>query len=211
VKKIKTRNNRCMCCRHPDRWRLELLRAGGASIDALAAKFNVSRDAVYRHWELHVSDEAKAGYLCGPIELEKLADRAAAEGDSVLDYLRMCRTVLAGQLAAMSEAGDGRGAAFVAGQLTRTLEAIAKVTGELGALAQSTTYNFTSNTMVMAEHPAFLRIQATILKALADFPDARQAVVLALRGLDAMDAPAGQAAKAIEHLPATEGSSHVSA
>src|SRR4051812_13130603 len=75
-----TRQPRCQVCKHEDRWRIELLRAGGASLDSLAAKFSVDRDAIWRHWQRHVSDESKAGYLCGPIELGKLAERAAEEG-----------------------------------------------------------------------------------------------------------------------------------
>src|ERR1700682_550401 len=125
-------SNRCQVCKLDDRWRLELLRAGGASLDSLAAKFGVERDAIWRHWTHHVTAEMKAGYLVGPAEMATLAERAALECDSVLDYLKLCRTVLVGQLSAMTEAGDARGAAFVAGQLTRTLEAIARVTGEIG-------------------------------------------------------------------------------
>src|SRR4029077_14029705 len=134
----KLTSKRCTVCRHDERWRIELLRAGGASLEALATKFGLYKDAIARHWRDHVSAEAKAGYLIGPAELATLAEKAAIEGDSVLDYLRLCRTVLTGQLAAMSEAGDGRGAAYVASALTRTLETIAKVTGEMGELARST-------------------------------------------------------------------------
>ncbi len=64
-----------------------------------------------------------------------------------------------GHIVNMTEAGDGRGAAFVAGRLTATLETIARVSGELGALAQSTTYNITNNVAVLTENPAFLRVQ----------------------------------------------------
>lgn len=190
---------RCAVCKHPDRWRLELLRAGGAGIDALAEKFGVTRDCVFRHWRLHVSAEAKANYLCGPAELATLGERAAIEGDSVLDYLRLCRTVLVGQLAVMTEANDARGAAYVAGQLTRTLEAIAKTTGEIGELARST-INITGNVSILTDSPAFARVQATMLRALAPHPDARADVVRALRGLDEENAQAGAAAKVIEHL-----------
>jgi hypothetical protein len=197
----KLTSKRCTVCRHTDRWRIELLRAGGAGLDALAEKFDVSRDSIHRHWRDHVSDEAKAGYLCGPAELTKLAERAAIEGDSVLDYLRLCRTVLTGQLSAMTEAGDGRGAAYVAGQLTRTLEAIAKVTGELGELARST-ININGNVSILTDSAAFARVRATMLRALAPFPDARFAVVTALRSLDAEGEPAGSAAKVIEHVAA---------
>jgi hypothetical protein len=49
----------------------------------------------------------------------------------------MARTILTGQLAAMNEAGDARGVAYVAGRLTSVLETIARVTGELGSMAQS--------------------------------------------------------------------------
>src|SRR5258705_3263698 len=185
---------RCQVCRHDERWRIELLRAGGASLDSLAKKFNVDRDAIWRHWRDHVTDQAKAGYLIGPAELATLAERAAIEGDSVLDYLKLCRTVLTGQLATMAEAGDGRGAAYVAGQLTRTLEAIARVTGEIGELARST-INITSNVSILTDSPAFARVQATMLRALADHPAARADVVRALRSLDAENAQAPAAAK----------------
>ena len=202
-------SNRCQVCRLSDRWRLELLRAGGAGLDALAEKFGVSRDSIHRHWRDHVGVEAKAGYLCGPAELATLGERAAIEGDSVLDYLKLCRTVLTGQLAAMTEAADARGAAYVAGQLTRTLEAIARVTGEIGELARST-ININGNVSILTDSPAFARVQATMLRALAPFPDARGAVVLALRSLDAENAQAPAAAPVIEHLPTIEGG-HVAA
>lgn len=191
---------RCQVCRHPERWRLELLRAGGASLDSLADKFGLHRDAVHRHWSKHVSPEMKASYLCGPAQLSELAEKAAAEGDSVLDHLRMIRTVLTGQLAAMTEAGDGRGAAYIAGRLTATLETIARITGELGELARST-ININGNVAIM-QSSEFARVQAVMLRALAPFPDARGAVVVALRDLDNDNAPPASAAKVIDHVAA---------
>ena len=91
-----------------------------------------------------------------------------------------------GHLTALSEAGDGKGAAYIAGQLTRVLETIARISGELGDLARTTTNNFniTHNVAVLADSPAFLRVQSTLLHALAPFPDARAAVVQALTELD---------------------------
>jgi hypothetical protein len=174
----------CGCCRHPERARIELLHAGGASFNSLADKFGLPPITIRRHWDHHVTDEAKATYLAGPGALEELAARAAEAGDSVLDYLKLVRTVLTAQLTAMAEAGDGRGAALVAGQLTRTCEAIARVTGELSDLARSTTYNITNNIALLAESPAFMQVQATLLRALAPYPEARTAVVNALRELD---------------------------
>lgn len=198
------RQPNCSVCRHEERWRIELLRAGGASLDAIAAKFApISRDIVHRHWRDHVTDEAKANFLCGPSELAKLGEKAAAEGDSVIDYLRMCRNVLVSQMATMAEAGDGHGTAKVAGALTRTLEVMARTTGELGALAQS--INITNNNVAIMNSPQFANLTATLLRALAPFPEARGAVALALRGIDVENAPAASAAnamKVIEHVDA---------
>lgn len=197
---MKRAHHRCQVCKHQDRWRIELLRAGGASLDALATKFGVDRDAIWRHWNKHVTDEAKATYLIGPADMATLAEKAAAEGDSVLDYLRMVRVTLVGQLVAMNEAGDARGAGYIAGQLTKTLETIARVTGEIGDLARSVTINNTN--VAVVNHPQFASVQAAMLRALAPFPDARSAVVLALRDLDTSNARDGSAAKVIEYAAA---------
>lgn len=201
-------NHRCQVCRHDERWRIELLRAGGASLDSLAAKFNVDRDAIWRHWNRHVSAEMKAGYLAGPVQLQDLAAKAADTGGSVLDHLHAVRTVLMGHLASATEAGDGRAAAYIAGRLTATLETIARISGELGDLARSTTFNITnvSNVAVLQEHPAFAKVQASLLRALGPFPDARAAVVDALRSLDDGSAPRAisghSSGKVIDHVAA---------
>ena len=110
---------RCTVCQHDERWRIELLRAGGASFDALSAKFKVSADAIARHWKAHVSDELRASYLRGPAQLAELAEKAAGEGASVLDHFRAIRGVLMAALANMAEAGDARGASIVAAQLVK--------------------------------------------------------------------------------------------
>ncbi|MCP1852098.1 MULTISPECIES: hypothetical protein [unclassified Bradyrhizobium] len=174
---------KCTVCAHDERWRIELLRAGGASLDSLAAKFGLSKDAIGRHWHNHVSDEIKASYLVGPAQLADLAAKAADEGASVLDHFRAVRTMLMSQLAATTEAGDARGAAIVAGQLVSVLEKIGKVTGEIATIAQGT-INIQNNVAIV-NSPQFARVQAAILRALAPHSAARAAVVEALRELDA--------------------------
>jgi hypothetical protein len=58
LRRMNRTNHRCQVCKHQDRWRIELLRAGGASLDSLATKFSVDRDAIWRHWQKHASAEA---------------------------------------------------------------------------------------------------------------------------------------------------------
>ena len=67
--KTLTRSSRCQVCKHPERTRIELMRASGVSLDVIASKFNVGRDAVNRHWHGHVSDQMKAFFLAGPLQL----------------------------------------------------------------------------------------------------------------------------------------------
>jgi hypothetical protein len=181
------KRSKCAVCRHPECWRIELLKCGGASLNALAEKFGVSRDSVDRHWRRHVTAEAKMSYLLGPSDMATIAEKAAVEGDSVIDYLKMCRTTLVAQLAAANEAGDARAAAFVVNSLTRTLEVMARVSGEVASIAGSLTINNTN--VQILNHPQFATVQAAMLKALGPHPQARADVVAALRSLDAENAP----------------------
>jgi hypothetical protein len=181
-------SRRCTICSHGEKWRLELLLAGGASVEALARKFNVGPDALSRHWKNHVSDEAKVNHLAGLANLDQLAARANEEGSSVLDYLRIARNTLLTQLSTVALVGDAKTVGYLTGQLVRTLEVIGKVSGELATAAGSVTINTINNTAIV-EHPAFAKVQATLLRALGPFPDARAAVVAALRDLDSESAP----------------------
>ena len=195
------RGPRCTICDHEERWRIELLRAGGASLDALAKKFECSRDAIGRHWTNHVSAEVKAGYLVGPAQLANLASTASVEGASVLDHFRVVRTLLMSHLDATTQAGDARGAAIVSGSLIAVLDKIGKVTGEIATIAAGT-INVTNNVAIV-NSPAFAKVQAAILRALAPHSDARMAVVAALRDLD--DEAAAEPRRpllTIDHAPA---------
>lgn len=174
-----------MVCRSVDRARIELLKAGGASSASLAKKFDVSEDAIQRHWKSHVSNESKSTFLAGPGALETWAQKAGAESDSILDYLRLLRTSLTAQLTACSDAGDTNGVATVSHALTKVLAAIGKVTGEVSTLS-SLTVNQNIN---LAESADFMKAQRAILKALQAHPAARADVVKALQALDLADAP----------------------
>ena len=56
-----------------------------------------------------------------------------------------------------------------------------------------------NNQMVLAQTPAFLKLQASLLHALAPFPEARAAAVAALRDLDGENAVS--AVPAVPALP----------
>src|SRR6267143_1501198 len=55
----------CLICRHEHRVLIEQTRIAGASLDNIARKFGVSRDAVWRHMARHVPEDLRAEYLAG--------------------------------------------------------------------------------------------------------------------------------------------------
>ena len=92
--KAKTLNCKtCTVCRHAERMRIEMLRLAGSTADTLASRFGLKRDAIYRHMANHVSASTKAA-LIADTPLKDLADRAAAEGVSLIDYLAIVRTTV---------------------------------------------------------------------------------------------------------------------
>lgn len=172
----------CTICRHKERERIEALRASGVSFDALAKRFKVGRDAIWRHWRDHVSPEMRAHYLAGPATIEELRERAAKENLSVLDYLSIARSMIVGQMTASSEAGDAYRVALLSSRLVEVLREIGRITGEVERLGGGVTIN---NTVAIMSDPRMVELQAGLVRIARDHPAARADIVALLRGLDA--------------------------
>jgi transposase-like protein len=192
---MKRPNGRCQLCLHSERARAELLLAGRASIKAVARKIGLHSDAVRRHWLQHVTPERRAALAVGPVQQMSLRAQLSEEAESVIDHYRAVRAGLYQLYTSAVEAGDRNGGALVAGRLLTCLDSMARLTGQLATspLVQNTTNIFL--------HPAVTRVEAIIVGALADYPDARAAVIRALRAAEASEEPAAPAA--IEHEAAT--------
>jgi len=181
------RSSACKCCSHPDRARLELLRVSGVSLDALAREFGVSRDSVFRHFRAHVSERRRAELLAGPARVHDLANAAAAESKSLLEYLGITRGVLFNQFLAAAEAGDRNGVANIASRLLDSLRELGRLTGELRTLS-GITVNHT-NTVNLFAAPEFTALSQGLLDLARRHPEVRADIVALLRGLEASPAP----------------------
>jgi len=176
----------CKVCSHPLRHEIEQLRVAGCSLDAIAAKYDgVLRDSIHRHMQNHVSEASKAVYLAD-VPLSEVAERAAKEGGSLLNYLSLVRTTVFQQLLLASSVNDGNRVAVLAGRATEVLREIGRVTGELSAIGSLTVNN---NTAVFVNSPAFAQLEEMLLDKLRPFPDALRAVVSGLRELEGHDEP----------------------
>jgi hypothetical protein len=172
----------CAVCRHPERERIEALRASGAGLDSLAKKFRLHRDAIWRHWQNHVSPDLKVQYLAGPATIAELKERAVAEGGSILDYLGILRSVLMGAITASAEAQSAFTLAALSGRLVEVLREIGKITGEIERLNPSV--NVTNNVAIFSS-PQMIELQSGLLAVARAHPGARADIVALLRGLDA--------------------------
>lgn len=188
----------CRVCSHPDRGRIELLLASGAAQKAVASKFDLSKDSIHRHLRAHISEERRAQLVAGPLKLSQLAERAAEENMSLIDYLAMVRSTLTHQLLAASEAGDRQGTAMLSGRLLECLRLIGALTGDLQKITSTTTHN----TLVIAS-PLYATLNRRLMELLAPYPDAAHAVIEGLERFadEAINGAAG-AARLLEGSPA---------
>jgi hypothetical protein len=180
---------------------LEVLRVGGASLDALAKDFSLSRDSIHRHFKNHVSQKRRAELMAGPVAINDLTTAATAESRSVLDYLALTRSVLFSRFLACAEAGDSAGTAHVAGRLLEALRELGRITGELRSAAGM--ISITNNNLTLVSSPQFARLSRGLLDLARRFPNARSDVVALLRALD--DAPEASGPNGATYHPMIEG------
>lgn len=195
-----TMRNRCQVCRHPERARIELLHCAGVSLDRIATKFGVHRDAIWRHAENHMTEEQRASLILGPAKLGDLIEATAEEAGAVLEHYSIVRSVLFNQLMKVAKADDADGVAKISARITNVLRDIAKITGELTTFTNSTVINVQNNTTILNSAP-FTDLQTGLLRVCAAHPDARADIVALFHELDTKYS---QAPKALAAPPMRE-------
>lgn len=183
------RGFRCAVCKHPQRSRIEALKASGMSLNKLSAQFGVSRDAIHRHYKDHVTEQRKASYLLGKQRISELTEMAAEENKGVIEYLALLRSTLFFQLDKCANKGDEWGVQAMASRILDVLREIAKLTGELALTAAKTEINIQNNVAVLNSEPV-AALQSGLLDLCANHPEIRDDVVRLLRDLDRRFDPA---------------------
>jgi hypothetical protein len=132
----------------------------------------------------HVSEDVRQQFLAD-IPIQEMAQRAAEEGGSLLDYLSVIRSILLQQFQLAAGAEDRYGVAILGGKLTDVCKEVGKITGELMRSAPPTTIN---NTLIM-QSPLFADLQRMLLTKLKGHPKALASVVEGLRELESRAIP----------------------
>jgi hypothetical protein len=190
---------------HPKRAQIEMLRAGGATLRAIAKRFGepLDKDNISRHFRNHVSRERKAELIAGPARVAELADAAANESRGLLENLAIVRSVLLNQFFTAAEAGDRVGVANLAGRLLDSLRELGRLTGELREVSGVTVNN---NVLTIFGSPEFTRLQEGLLRVARAHPEARADIVAVLRDVEATpEAPAPDPSGTQQAAPLIEG------
>src|SRR5215467_12592610 len=180
-----SRAGRCQGCNHVERVRIERFPGSGRIDQGSRAKFAIDYHALRRHWVNHVSPEARAAYIAGAgATKDQLEEIVADESLGLIDHYRIVRGALYKGFSAAAELADGNSLALLAARLHENFRDCGRLTGEL---QRGPLLNIQNNVLV---NPDYTRTLARIVAAVAPYPDAREAVIAALRDLDAASAPA---------------------
>jgi hypothetical protein len=177
-------SGKCIVCANPDKVRIELLLAGGASQKSVGRKFGISKDSVWRHWTRHVDAQHRARLIMGPVQIHALSAQVAEENTSVLENLRIIRAGLYQQYDAALEAGDRTTGALLAGKLHQNLQIAARISGELASSPLVQINNNQTNVAMLSDSAPFQAFQARLIQILARHPAARDDVVAEFERLE---------------------------
>ena len=179
-----SQTGRCQGCNHLERVRIERSLAAGASIKGTARKFKINYHALRRHWVNHVSAQTRATYIAGAgVAKDQLEAAVADEALALIDHYRIVRGALYKGMSAASEVGDNNALALLAARLHENFRDCGRLTGEL---QHGPLMNVQNNVLV---NPDYTQALTRIASAVAPYPEARNAVIAALRALDLASTP----------------------
>jgi hypothetical protein len=156
---------------HPERTQIELARAAGVSLDRIAAKFGVGRDAVARHWKALTPEYRSA--LVMDIPREKLIERAVEESGSLLDHYKLHRNLVEQALIVAKGCGDFKAVANLGRAAIAANDAIGRLTGEIRALPGLIINNSNTTQINLLDTPAFKALEGGLLELAMRHPSAK--------------------------------------
>jgi hypothetical protein len=174
----------CTICSHPDRVAIDKALVAGTPIPRITALYrDTSEDALLRHKAAHLPAVlARAQHQQEAAHAAKLAEQAAAreqqEQAHAIDIAKQLRAINAVSLSILDEARRSSNPAIALkaiDRVQRQIELQAKLLGELDDRPQ----------IDIVLTPEWLTARATLLAALAPYPDARVAVAERLLSLEA--------------------------
>jgi DNA polymerase III delta prime subunit len=152
----------CTICTHAEREAINAALVAGEPFRVIAQRFATSPDAVYRHKQEHLP----------AIMVKSEQAKEVAHADTLVGQVQNLRNKAISILETAEKAGDLRVALLGIREARACIELLAEMEGEIN---RRPVFNF----YMSAE---WIEVRAVLLHALGDFPEARAAAALALRG-----------------------------
>lgn len=152
----------CTICTHPEREPINAALVAGEPFRVIAQRFATSPDAVYRHKQEHLP----------AIMVKSEQAKEVAHADTLVGQVQNLRNKAISILETAETAGDLRVALLGIREARACIELLAEMEGEISRRPVFNLY-------MSAE---WIEVRAVLLHALSDFPDARAAAAMALRG-----------------------------
>jgi len=166
-----------------DRAQIEHALATGQSVRAIAKKYDVDENALYRHRK-NLPPQLRAAYIANFLkpgeDLEKLR---IEESESLLQNLAAQRARLLMMQDQELESGNAQAVATLAARIHQNLELVGRYLGELNQHSTKTVVNILLT-------PEYLELRNALVRALAPYPDARRAVAEVLHAREGSAVPA---------------------
>jgi transposase-like protein len=160
-----------------DRAQIELDLACGKSIKALARKYDLHEQSLYK-WREKLPPQLRAAYLAQYLapgaDLEQIK---TVESEGLLKSLAMQRARLFMEQDKAIEDGNGQLVATLSNAIHRNLELVGRYLGEMQA-------HSTQTTISVLVSPEYLQLRNALIRALAPFPEARRAVAATLHEME---------------------------
>jgi hypothetical protein len=151
----------CIICTHDDRLAIDAALMASRSLRDIAGQFNISKSSVARHKE-HLSADLVQAHQ----------EKEGARADDLLGQIRQIHNATLSILSRAYKSNEDRIALAAVREARGNMELLAKM---LGQLQDQPTVN------VLVASPEWTATRARLLAALAPYPDARTAVVEAIR------------------------------
>lgn len=153
---------KCTLCNHPQRAEIERAITEGVSFRVVSERFRISIASISRH-KAHIETAIQ----------KAIEAREISMGGSVLDRLRELNQRARTILEEAQREGARRDALAAIRELRGLLELEAELMGDLG---RGTTVN-----VALVQSPEWQRLRDVLITTLEAFPEAKQAVVEAIR------------------------------
>jgi len=170
----------CSICQHAERPAIDQALVSGVSAPRIAAEYRVSEDAALRH-KAHIAARIQEATDDDTRQAAALAHQQAAqktqEARQALDVIEQLRAINGATLTILKRAHaskDDKVALLAVDRVQKQIELQARLLGDLDDRP-------VVNVLIT---PQWITLRAVILSALADYPEARAALAVALQQVD---------------------------